>query len=135
VVGGDLDEDDADAVRVLDPHLVEAPGLGHWLAQHPDTRRGKALVFGADVTHLEPEHYRAPWAALRAAGHLQEPRAEEEDKPGVGRRAELPVDGKAEHIAVEAAAPVQVRWPQQDPAAQDLHATIMRITQTASRRR
>jgi len=37
---------------------------------------------------------------------------------------ELPVGGQAEQIAIEAAAAVQVAWPQQDPAAQNIHATI-----------
>ena len=37
---------------------------------------------------------------------------------------ELPVDGQAQRVAVEAAATVQVAGPQQDPAAQNVHATI-----------
>src|SRR4249920_1917699 len=44
--------------------------------------------------------------------------------PGIAGRAELPVDGQAQHVAVEAAAAVQVAGPQQDPAAQNVHATI-----------
>jgi hypothetical protein len=44
--------------------------------------------------------------------------------PGIVRRAELPVDGQAQYAAVEAAAAVQVAGPQEDPAAQNVHATI-----------
>jgi hypothetical protein len=44
--------------------------------------------------------------------------------PGIVRRAELAVDGQAQHVAVEAAAAVEVAGPQEDPAAQDVHATI-----------
>jgi hypothetical protein len=57
-------------------------------------------------------------------GDLEQARAEEEHHPGIVRRAELPVDGQAQHVAVEAAAAVQVAGPQQDPAAQNVHATI-----------
>ena len=51
-------------------------------------------------------------------------RAKEKHHPGIVWRAELPVDGQAQYVAVEAAAAVQVAGPQQDPAAQNVHATI-----------
>jgi len=57
-------------------------------------------------------------------GDLEQPRAEEEHHPGTVRRAELPVDGQAQDVAVEAATPVQVARPEQDPAAQNAYATI-----------
>jgi hypothetical protein len=47
-----------------------------------------------------------------------------EHHAGILRGAELPVDGQAKYIAVEAAAAVRVAGPQQDPAAQNVHATI-----------
>ena len=51
------------------------------------------------------------------------PLAGEEHQPGVARRAELPVDGQAEQVTVEAAA-VQIVGAQQNPAAQDVYSTI-----------
>ena len=38
------------------------------------------------------------------------------------RRAELPVDGQAQHVAVEAKTAVQVAGADEDPAAQNVHA-------------
>jgi hypothetical protein len=41
VIGRDFDEDDPNAVGVLDPHFGQSPGLGYWLLQisgHPITR-------------------------------------------------------------------------------------------------
>jgi hypothetical protein len=55
---------------------------------------------------------------------LEQARAEEEHNPGIVWRAELPADGQAQDVAVEAAAAVQVAGPQEDPAAQNVHATI-----------
>jgi CubicO group peptidase (beta-lactamase class C family) len=57
-------------------------------------------------------------------GDLEEPLPEEEDHPRIGRRAELPVDRQAQDVTVETAAAAQVARPYQDPAAQNLHATI-----------
>jgi hypothetical protein len=57
-------------------------------------------------------------------GDLEQPLAEEEHQPGIVRRSELPVDGKAEQVTVEAAAAVQVAVAQEDPAAQYVHATL-----------
>ena len=44
--------------------------------------------------------------------------------PGSFRRAELPVDGHAQDVAVEAATAVQVAGAQEDPAARNVHPTI-----------
>jgi hypothetical protein len=52
-------------------------------------------------------------------------RAEEEHHPRIGRGSELPVDRQAQHVAVETPALIEVGGPQQDSAAQDLHATIL----------
>jgi serine phosphatase RsbU (regulator of sigma subunit)/integral membrane sensor domain MASE1 len=59
-----------------------------------------------------------------AVTRLGSDQAQGEDQPTIVRRAELPVDGQAQRVAVEAAAPVQVGGPQQDPAAQNVHVTI-----------
>jgi ubiquinone/menaquinone biosynthesis C-methylase UbiE len=123
VVGWDFDQDDPDAVGVLDPHLSQPPGLGHRLPQNARAGRGQALMLGVDIPHLEPEPHGVTGAAGRVPGDFQEPRAEKEDHAGIGRRAELPVDRQAQHIPVETLAAAQVGRPQQDPAAQYLHTT------------
>src|SRR5215472_10792844 len=58
VIGGHLDQDDPDAVRVLDPHLGQSPGLGDGLAHDPNPRRAQPLVLGAHIPYLEPDHHR-----------------------------------------------------------------------------
>jgi hypothetical protein len=54
-------------------------------------------------------------------GDLEQPPAEGEHHPGIVVGTELPLDGQAQHVAVEAAAEVQVAGPQEDPAAQNVH--------------
>jgi hypothetical protein len=81
-------------------------------------------VLAADIPYLNPDHHRAPSRTGRIPGDLEESRAEEEHYPGIIRGTELPVDGQAQDVAVEAAAAVQVAGAQEDPAAQNVHATI-----------
>jgi hypothetical protein len=116
VTGRNLDQDDPGAVGVLDPHLDQTPGLCCWLPDNRDSGRGQPGVFGADIPHLDPDHHRASGRAGRRPGDFEEPRAEEEHHPGVFRGAELPVDGQAQDVAVEAATAVQVAGAQEDPA-------------------
>lgn len=124
MTGRNLDQDDPDAVGVLDPHLDQAPGLRHWLPHNRDSGRGQPGMLGVNVPDLDPDHHRAAGRAGRLPGDLEQPLAEEEHQPGIIRRAELPVDGQAEQVTVEAATAVQVAGAQQDPAAQNVHATI-----------
>jgi len=124
VVSGNLDQDDPDAVGVLDVHLGQAPRLGCGLPYDRDPGRGQPGVLGVHIADLDPDHHRAPGRPGGVPGDLEEPLAEEEHQPGIVRRAELPVDGQAEQVTVEAAAAVQVAGAQQDPAAQNVHATI-----------
>jgi hypothetical protein len=123
VMVGNLDQDDPDAVGVLDPHLDQSPGLGHGFPDDGDAGCREPRVLGADIPHLDPDHHRRPGRTGRVPGDLEQSLAEEEHHPGILGRAELTVDGQAQHVAVEAAAPVQVAGPQQDPAAQNLHVT------------
>jgi hypothetical protein len=51
------------------------------------------------------------------SGDLEQSLAEEENHPGMVRRAELPVDGQAQDVAVEAEAAVQVAGEHEDPHA------------------
>jgi len=57
VVGWNLDQHDADAIGILDPHLHKAPRLPHWLAHDADSGRGQAVVLGADIADLQPDHH------------------------------------------------------------------------------
>src|SRR5215470_3206339 len=82
-------------------------------------------MLGIDIANLEPDHHRVPEGASRVPGDFKKSRAEKEDDPRIGRRAELPVDRQAQHIPVELLAPAQVGGAQQDPAAQYLHAAIL----------
>ena len=108
MTGGNLDQDDADAVGILDPHLGQAPGLRCWLPHDRDSGRGQPGMLGANVPDLDPDHHRAPGRAGCVPGDLEQPLAEEEHQPGIVRRAKLAVDGQAEQVTVEAAAAVQV---------------------------
>ena len=124
MIGGHLDQDDPDAVGVLDPHLRQAPELGGRFPDNRNAGRGQPGVLGAYVPYLDPDHHRVPGRAGTVPGDLKQSRAEEEHDTRILRRAELPVDGQAQYIAVEAAAAIQVAGPHQDPAAKNVHATI-----------
>ncbi len=122
--GSWIDQDDLDAIGVLDPHLDQAPRLGYGPPDDGNPGRGQPGVLGVDIPYLHPDHHRLPGRAGPVPGDLKQAGAKEEHHPGIVRRAELPVDGQAQDIAVEAAAAAQVAGPQQDPAAQNVHATI-----------
>src|SRR5580704_4891689 len=125
VIGRNLDEHDAQAVRVLDPHFGQPPGLHRGLAQDTNAGRSQPLVLGTNVPHLKPDHHRTSERSSAAAGDLEQSRAEEEHHPRILGRAELPVHRQAQYVAVETTAPARVGRPQQDPAAQNLHTAIL----------
>jgi hypothetical protein len=125
VIGGNLDENDPDAIRVFDPHLDQAPGLHRGLSENSNSCRSKPLMLCVNIPYLEPDHDRVPRRAAPAAGDLEQSRAQEEHHPWICRRAELPVDRQAQYVAVETTASVQVGGAQQDPAAQNVHRTIL----------
>jgi hypothetical protein len=89
-----------------------------------DRGRGQPGVPVLGIPYLDPDHHRLPGRAGPVPGDLEQAGAKEEHHPGIVRRAELPVDGQAQDVAVEAAAAVQVAGPHQDPAAQNVHAAI-----------
>jgi hypothetical protein len=124
MIGRNLGQDDPDPVGVLDVHLDQAPRLGCRLPYDRNSGHGEPGVLGMHIADLDPDHHRAPGRAGRVPGDLEQPLPEEKHQPGIIRRAELPVDGQAEQVTVEAAAAVQVAGAQQDPAAQNVHATI-----------
>ena len=97
MIGGNLDQDDLDAIGVVDPNFGQAPGLGCGPPDDGDSGRGQPGVLGVDVPYLDPDHHRLPGGrAGRVPGYLEQARAEEEHHPGVVRRAELAVDGRAQ---------------------------------------
>ena len=124
MAGGHLDQDNPDAVRILDLHFDQPPGLGNRLPHDRNAGGGQPGVLGADVPDLDPDHHRPAGRAVGMPGDLEEPGTEEEDYPGIPWRAELPVDGQAEQVTVEAPAAVQVAGAQPEPAAQNVHAII-----------
>jgi hypothetical protein len=124
VIGGNLDQDDPDAVGVLYPHLDQAPRLCCWLSDDRDSGGGEPNMLRVDISYLDPDHHRTPWRGGCMSGDLEETGAEKEHRTGIFRRAELSVDGQAHDVAVEATAAVQVAGAQENPAAQNVHATI-----------
>ena len=124
MIGGNLDQDDPDAIGVLDPHLDQSPRLCCGFPDDADSGCDQPGVLGVDIPFLDPDHHRVPGRAGRVPGNFEQSRAQEEHHSGIVPRAELPVDGQAQDIAVEAAAALQVAGAQEDPAAQNIHATI-----------
>src|SRR5580693_6787214 len=124
VTGGNLDQDDPDAVGILDPHLDQSPGLGHGFPDDRNSGRSQPGMLLADIPRLDPDHHRLPCRASRVPGDLKQSLAEEEHHPRMIRRAELPVDSQTQHVAVEAETTVQVAGAHEDPAAQNVHAPI-----------
>ena len=121
MAGRNLDQDDPDAVGVLDPHLDESPGFGHGFPDDRYSGRGQPGMFLAHIPYLDPDHHRVPWSTSRVPGDLEQSLAEEEHDARMVRRAELPVDSQAQHVAVEAKAAVQADGAHEDPAAQNVH--------------
>jgi hypothetical protein len=95
VIGGNLDQDDLDAIGVLDPHLGQTPRLRSGLPDDRDSGRGQPSVLGVNIPDLEPDHHRAAGGAGPVPGDLEQSLAEEEHHPGILRGAELPVDSQA----------------------------------------
>ena len=124
MIGRNLDQDDPDAVGVLDPHLGQTPGLRSRLPDNRDSSRSQPDMLGVNIPDLDPDQHRVPGRAGRVPGDLEQPLPEEKHQPGIIRRAELPAGGQAEQVTVEAAAAVQVAGAQQDPAAQNVPAII-----------
>ena len=127
MVTGNLDENDPYAVRIFDPHLDQSPGLGHGLAENAGAGRGQPVMLRMNIPDLEPDHYRAFRGRRSSPGHFQQSRAEKEHHSRIGRRPELPVDRQPQHVPVETATSVRVSGPQQNPAAQYFHATILAV--------
>jgi hypothetical protein len=120
VVRRDLDEPDPHAVRVLDPHLVEAPGFAARLAHDARAALRELLVGLREGPDLHPEPDAVARAgAVAAAGHLEEPAAQEEHRAA----RELAVHGEAQDVSVERGGDVRIDRAQQDTAGENLHGS------------
>jgi hypothetical protein len=111
MVGGDLDENDRYAVRVLNPHLDQSPRLGPRFSYHPGACRREPLMLGVDVSDLQPEHDGLSGRAGTYAGYLQEARAEKEHDARIVCGTKLPVYCQAEHVTIEATALIRIARP------------------------
>jgi hypothetical protein len=125
VIGRYFDQDDGEAVRVLDPHLSKAPWLYLRPAKNASAGCTEPVMFSAHLPDLEPNLHRLLRWAGRTPGDFQQSAAEKEHHRRVGRGTELPVDGQSEHVAVKIPALTQVSRVQQDAAAQYVHATVL----------
>ena len=121
VIGGHLDQDNLQAVGILDPHLGQAPWLYPGLAQNSHACGAEPLMLRLHVPHLEPDHHRLLRSGSPVPGDFQQPSAQEEHRRRVSGGTELPVDGQAQHIAVELPAPAKVGRAEQNPAAEYIH--------------
>ena len=92
VIGGNLDQNDPNAVGVLDPHFGQSPGLGGRLTENTSSGRGQPVVLSVDIPNLEPDDHRAPGRTGRTPGDLEQSRAEKEHHSGICGRAKFPVD-------------------------------------------
>ena len=124
MVGGNLDQDDPDAVGVLDPHLDQAPGLRSRLPDNRDSGRSQPDMLGVNIPDLDPDQHRAPGRAGRMPGDLEHPGRGKNSSPGSSGGPNSRQIRQAQQVTVEAAAAVQAAGAQQDPAAQNVHATI-----------
>jgi hypothetical protein len=82
VIGGNLHQDDPDAIGVLDPHLHKAPGLRCGFPDDKDCGCGQPGALGVNIPDLDLDHHRAPGRAGRVPGDFEQSPAEEDTTPG-----------------------------------------------------
>src|SRR5664279_3938236 len=97
----DLDQHDAQIVRIGDPHLEQAPRFLDRATDDRDAEPFQTSILDVEIAHLQPHADVAEPASLRISGDLQEATTEEEHHSGIGRIAEFPVNGQAESVAIE----------------------------------
>jgi hypothetical protein len=124
MIGGNLDQDETVAVGILDQHLDQAPRLGCGLAEDGDPGRGQPGALGVDTrSWIQIVITGCPGGLGACPETSSRPGPRKNTTPG-SSGAELPVDGQAQGVAVEAAAAAQVAGAQEDPAAQNVHGSI-----------
>jgi hypothetical protein len=82
MISGNLDQDDPDAVGVLELHLDQAPRLGYRFPHDRDSGCGQPGVLRVNVAHLEPDHHRVPGRVGREPGSLEQPWPRKNTSPG-----------------------------------------------------
>ena len=97
---GNLDQNNSYAVRILDPHLNQPPGLLLRATHHRHSGSQKPPTLRFDVTHLNPKGQAAPRCMSRPATNLEEAAAEKEHKARVIRIAELSIDRQPQRVPV-----------------------------------
>ena len=118
---GNLDQNNSYAVRILDPHLNQPPGLLLRATHHRHSGSQEPPTLRFDVTHLNPKGQAAPRCMSRPATNLEEAAAEKEHKARVIRIAELSIDRQPQRVPVESSASLRLRRTQQNAATQHLH--------------
>ena len=73
-----LDQNNSYAVRILDPHLHQPPGLLLRATHHRHSRGQQPPTLRFDVTHLNPKGQAVPGCMGRPATNLEEAAAEKE---------------------------------------------------------
>ena len=103
VIRRDLDEYDAYAVRILDPHLDKPPRLRLGFTRDLHFRRHETFVLGPYVADLQPDPKRSGRLVVGSAGYLKQSLAKEEDQPWILRWPELTADRESKNVPVETA--------------------------------
>ena len=121
MVGGHLDQDHHQTVRISNAELDQAPRFLN--RAFDDRHRGGAqLSFRlAHIPHLKPELCRRRGRLDLLVGDLQEPAAQEEDDPARSAVAKLAHRVKAEGVPVEGHAAVEVARVKNETAGKYLH--------------
>ncbi len=57
MVGGNLDEDDLNAIRILDRHFDQPPRFLYWLPEDTDACRSQSIMLRTNIPDLEPDHH------------------------------------------------------------------------------
>jgi hypothetical protein len=97
----DLDHDDRNLVRVLDPQFHESPCLSPRFAEDGYTGVQQAPMLCVHISDLHPQRDPVSRRVHRPTADLEETVAEEEHQAGRVRAAELPVDGETQRVSVE----------------------------------
>src|SRR5699024_9795952 len=121
VLGGNLDDDDAHAVGIGDPHLDQPPRLLQGFAHDRHASACQSSMLLLDVAHLQPQAHLTTASTVPVPRDLEETIAQEEHLARAVRVAELAVDRETQHVAVERSATVGVGRAQDDAAGEDVH--------------
>ena len=127
MIGGNLDEDDwtpsGSSIHIsVNPH-GSAGVLGG-----TDASRGQPLILGVNIADLQPDHHERPEGRPACPETSSNPGPRKNTSPG-WRAGRTPGRSPGPAAPIEMAAPTQVGGPQQDPAAQDVHAPILAAPQ------